>query len=196
MPSTRRQKVKARRSREADILSDIENMDVMLGISENELADHISENMTHGSNSLQSNRNGTNSARRDNSSQENEFLNVDVGNYQNLNGRVNRDANLDFLSGEMNNRISRELDNFMGTVNSQIQRAVEEAITSQILPQIRSSLRNIEETVGINNHVHEEPEPRSEDLRPRDQNVINNNFNNGSSCTLDRSTHGASHYIP
>ena len=31
MPSTRRQKTKARKSREADLLSDIENMDVMLG---------------------------------------------------------------------------------------------------------------------------------------------------------------------
>ena len=31
MPSTRRQKAKSRRSREADIMSDYENMDVMLG---------------------------------------------------------------------------------------------------------------------------------------------------------------------
>ena len=31
IPSTRRQKTKARKSREADLLSDIENMDVMLG---------------------------------------------------------------------------------------------------------------------------------------------------------------------
>ena len=31
MPSTRRQNAKARKSREVDMLSDIENMDVMLG---------------------------------------------------------------------------------------------------------------------------------------------------------------------
>ena len=31
MPSTRRQKAKARRSREMDILSDYDNLDVMLG---------------------------------------------------------------------------------------------------------------------------------------------------------------------
>ena len=31
MPSTRRQKVKARRSREADILSDVKNMDIFFG---------------------------------------------------------------------------------------------------------------------------------------------------------------------
>ena len=40
MPSTRRQKAKARRSREADIMSDIENMDVLIGnpnLTENRL---------------------------------------------------------------------------------------------------------------------------------------------------------------
>ena len=99
MPSARRQKIKGRRSREADILSDIENMDVMLGISENELADHISENMTHGSNSLQFNRNGIDHAKRDNSSQENEFLTVDIVNCKQLNNKTIRNENLDFLTG-------------------------------------------------------------------------------------------------
>ena len=40
MPSTRRQKAKARRSREADIVSDMENMDILLGtpdLAENRL---------------------------------------------------------------------------------------------------------------------------------------------------------------
>ena len=33
MPSTRRQKAKSRRSREADMLSDYENMVIMLGVN-------------------------------------------------------------------------------------------------------------------------------------------------------------------
>ena len=38
MPSTRKQKAKERRSRQADLLSDIENLDVMLGCySKNDL---------------------------------------------------------------------------------------------------------------------------------------------------------------
>ena len=48
MPSTRRQKAKARKSREMDILSDMENMDVMLGNGDNnpierELSDAIEQ---------------------------------------------------------------------------------------------------------------------------------------------------------
>ena len=48
MPSTRRQKAKARKSREMDMLSDIENMDVMLlngsnNPIERELADAIEQ---------------------------------------------------------------------------------------------------------------------------------------------------------
>ena len=53
MPSTRRQKAKARKSREMDILSDIENMDVMLGNGdsnpiEKDLADAIEQSSVQG----------------------------------------------------------------------------------------------------------------------------------------------------
>ena len=53
MPSTRRQKAKARKSREMDMMSDFENLDVMLGNSKNnpiekELAEAIDQSSTHG----------------------------------------------------------------------------------------------------------------------------------------------------
>ena len=53
MPSTRRQKAKARKSREMDMMSDFENLDVMLGNSNNnpierELAEAINQSSTHG----------------------------------------------------------------------------------------------------------------------------------------------------
>ena len=53
MSSTRRQKAKARKSREMDMLSDIENMDVMLGNGNNnpierELADAIEQSSVQG----------------------------------------------------------------------------------------------------------------------------------------------------
>ena len=47
MPSTRKQKAKEKRSRQSDVLSDIENLDVMLGnysnseIRDQEAVDHI-----------------------------------------------------------------------------------------------------------------------------------------------------------
>ena len=53
MPSTRRQKAKARKSREKNMLSDIENMDMMLGNGSNnpierELADAIEQSSVQG----------------------------------------------------------------------------------------------------------------------------------------------------
>ena len=53
MPSTRRQKAKARKSREMDMMSDIDNLDVMLGSGnensiERELADAIEQSSVQG----------------------------------------------------------------------------------------------------------------------------------------------------
>ena len=40
----------------------------------------------------------------------------------------------------MSSRLSRELDEMMGSVNTQIQRAISDAISNQILPQIQTAL--------------------------------------------------------
>ena len=53
MPSTRRQKAKARKSRVLDMMSDIDNLDIMLGNSgenpiERELADAIEQSSVQG----------------------------------------------------------------------------------------------------------------------------------------------------
>ena len=47
MPSTRKQKAKEKRSRQSDVMSDIENLDVMLGSFQrdnSEMLDRTSEN--------------------------------------------------------------------------------------------------------------------------------------------------------
>ena len=108
MPSTRRQKAKARRSREADIMSDIENMDVLIGnpnLTENRLDFDIASERS-------------NSNARGSQSQENEI-------------RTASD-NTNELRNELNLRISQEMDSLMFSVNSQIQRTINEAINSQI----------------------------------------------------------------
>ena len=53
MPSTRKRKAKARKSREMDMMSDFENLDVMLGNSNNnsiesELTEAIDQSSNHG----------------------------------------------------------------------------------------------------------------------------------------------------
>ena len=52
MPSTRRQKAKARKSREMDMMSDFDNLDVMLGNENNipterKLTDAIEQSLAH-----------------------------------------------------------------------------------------------------------------------------------------------------
>ena len=115
MPSTRRQNFKARKSRKTDILSVIENLDVMLGVSENELIEQISKITTRGSNSIEYNRHRLGRPGRDNSSQEIKFQNVSVETSPNRGqGTIETNESLDILSGEINDRLSRELDIFFG----------------------------------------------------------------------------------
>ena len=130
MPTTRKQK-KARQSRGLEMLSDIENLDIMLG------ENHF--NRSERDRSLDST-----SVRRHESIVSN---NLDEGDdnpysdHRNFNVRPNADygrnaadmnsqADINRLSSELNSRISREMDEMMRSVNSQIQRAINEAIST------------------------------------------------------------------
>ena len=50
----------------------------------------------------------------------------------------NSSAELNRLSSELNSRISREMDEMMNSVSVQIQRAISDAISTQVLPQIQN----------------------------------------------------------
>ena len=135
MPTTRKQK-KARNSRGLEMLSDIENLDVMLG------GNHFSGiNREKGLNS--------NLAGRPEIVASNNFENYngemcsnrDFGvnaDYEQNSASGNSSAEINRLSCELNSRLSRELDEMMGSVNTQIQRAISDAISNQILPQIQT----------------------------------------------------------
>ena len=103
MPSTRSKKAKARRSREADIMSDIENMDVMLASGKYNQIERDIDQMTGFSNMLNRDDIEEGHSMRGNSSQDNEIRNMPE--YRNIPG-LTRD--LDMLSGEINLGISQE----------------------------------------------------------------------------------------
>ena len=138
MPTTRKQK-KARKSWDLEMLSDIENLDIML--EEN----HSSRVERDGS--LDST-----SVRRHESVMSNNFDKAEENLYsdqRNPNVRssaaygqnsaeMNSQAEINRLSSELNSRISREMDEMMSNVNSQIQRAINEAISTQVLSQIQN----------------------------------------------------------
>ena len=138
MPTTRKQK-KTRKSRGLEVLSDIENLDIMLG------GDHY--NGTERERSLESN-----SVRRRESITSNNLDNEGESLFSNCrndeprtsadfgqnSAEANSLAEINRLSTELNSRISREMDEMMSNVDTLIQRAINEAISSQVLPQIQN----------------------------------------------------------
>ena len=139
MPTTGKQK-KTRKLREVDMLSDIENLDVMLG----------------GNHSGRDEGEISNHDRRPESPSYDTLLNQNSNSPLNSHeaqirtyaqkGQTSRDADssseFNRLSGDLNQRIIREVSHFMSTVSSQIQRAINEAISDQILPQIQVTLKS------------------------------------------------------
>ena len=137
MPTTRKQKI-AKKSRGLELLSDIENLDVMLG--EDQMGREESLDST--------------SARRHESVTSNNLENEDEGsfpNHRNTNVKANADygqnsadmssqAEINRLSSELISGISREMDEMMNNVSVQIQRAINDAISNQVLPQIQNAI--------------------------------------------------------
>ena len=138
MPTTRKQK-KTRKSRGLEILSDIENLDIMLG------GDRY--NGTERERSLDNNSVGRReSVISNNLDNEGESLFSNCrndeprtsANFGQNSVEANSLAEINRLSSELNSRISREMDEMMNNVGTQIQRAINEAISSQVLPQIQN----------------------------------------------------------
>ena len=94
----------------------------------------------------------SNLPRRSRSSASNEFENENGNvsrNQRNDHSRANTEydqnsvtanssAEINKLSSELNSRISREMDEMMNSVSVQIQKAISDAISTQVLPQIQN----------------------------------------------------------
>ena len=126
MPSTRRQKAKARKSKEMDMLSDMDNLNVMIGSEnplERELADVIDQSSINGD--IETDSHSRN----------------DLGDFIQGNephGRNDIRQSFETLSNEFNLRLSQEMDSMMAMVHSQINRAISTAISEKVLPEIQN----------------------------------------------------------
>ena len=128
MPSTRRQKAKARRSREMDMLSDYDNLDVMLGNENNipierELAEAIDQSSAHGDDDT-------------NVYHENEFRDYLHENEPLRQNEVRQ--SFEAFSSEFNLRLSQEMESMMSLMHSQINRAISTAIAERVIPEIQN----------------------------------------------------------
>ena len=184
MPSTRRQKAKARKSREMDMLSDIENMDVMLGNGSNnpierELADAIEQSSVQGD--VESNEHLGN--------QYTSFA------YENNLPRQNDiRQSLETFSNEFNLRLSQEMDSMMSMMHSQINRAISNAITERVIPEIQNIVSSM--SSSGNRHTEASASPNSQENRECSSG-FESKFAKGdsrSACDL-RDTAGRSQYI-
>ena len=134
MPSTRRQKAKARKSREMDMMSDFENMEVVLGSDsvnpiERELSNVIGNTESHCDNE-------SNLQSGEDDSHVNGF-----GHYvhENMIPRQDRfQETMESFTSEFNMRLSEEMDSMMSMMHNQINRAIRSAIAERVIPQIQN----------------------------------------------------------
>ena len=55
----------------------------------------------------------------------------------------NRERRLENMTNEMNARITQEVDGLLFSVNTQIQRALDNAFGSEVIPQVQSAIRAV-----------------------------------------------------
>ena len=132
MPSTRKQKAKERRSRQLDMLSDAENVDIMLGsYSRDDEENNVSENdvnLDSGSSRPQQSSN---------------VIGEDFRSLLNTNSRENSEITIEttrLINDEISSQLSRKLIEIKTSLNSQIQNAISAVITNTVLPSIQNTL--------------------------------------------------------
>ena len=131
MPSTRKQNAKERRSRQLDIMSDVENVDVMLGSYSGKIEgnDHSENELKLDSESGRLQRNS----------------NVTGEDFRSLltNSRENSEITIEttrLINDEISSQLSRNLNEIKTSLNSQIQNAILAATTNTVLPSIQNTL--------------------------------------------------------
>ena len=131
MPSARRKRLLARRSREGEVSSEDENVDVMIGNENQTLRSQgheqeiASENFPNSVSSVSNHEIRPNNVLRDISNDENrirELIRAETVDIPNISENIRN------LSEELNNRISDEMENLFDSLNDRIQRAIDNAL--------------------------------------------------------------------
>ena len=129
MPSTRKQRAKERRSRQLDIMSDTENLDVMLGsYPRNELGND-------------SDRNGEIDLGSDGTREDPLQNSEDFRSLLNSNSKENSESTVETMR-LVNSEITKKIDELRRELNSQLVDVINSAITEKVLPDIRNLVSN------------------------------------------------------
>ena len=133
MPSTRKQKAKERRSRRSDIMSDIENLDVMLGSYQRDTCETQNGN-DEGEIDLRSTRHEENANQNGNDYRS--YLNTNLSENSCLTVETSR-----AISSEVASQMSRKFEEMQSSLNSQILDVINTAIDTRVLPSIKNAVR-------------------------------------------------------
>ena len=128
MPSTRRQKAKARKSRETDMMSDLDKLDIML---ENGNGNPIERELASA--------NEQSSVQGD--IEENIHQRSDYRDFQYENDPLRQNdvrQSFEVFPNELNLRLSQEIDSMMFMVHNQINRSISTAISERVIREIQN----------------------------------------------------------
>ena len=131
MPSTRKQKAREKRSRQSDVMSDLENINVMLGnYPENQSEVDLNENVE-----VDSRSNGTRTATFRNCEDFRTLLISEDRNRCEITVETSR-----LISGEISQQMNRKMDELERNLDTQVTESINSAIHGLILPSIQNSL--------------------------------------------------------
>ena len=141
MPSTRKQKAREKRSRQSDVMSDLENMNVMLGnYPENQSDVDLNENVE-----VDSRSNGTRTDMVRNCEDFRTLLASEDRNRCGMTMETNR-----LISEEISYQMNRKMDELKRNLDTQITESNNSAIHDSILPSIQNSLSGQNSGIGTN----------------------------------------------
>ena len=141
MPSTRKQKAREKRSRQSDVMSDLENMNVMLGnYQENQSDVDLNENVE-----MDSRSNGTRTDMVRNCEDFRTLLTSEDRNRCEIPTEANR-----LITEEIACQMNRKMDELRRNLDTQITESINSAIHDSILPSIQNSLSGQNSGLGTN----------------------------------------------
>ena len=153
MPSTRKQKAKARKSSEMDMMSDFENIDVMLGNKNINTIEREHSNVL-----------GNTGDHCDTESnlqpEENETRENDFGNFVRENAIPGQDMlheTMETFTSEFNMRLSHVMDSMIAMMHSQINRAINTAMAGRVIPEIQNMVSSLSSSGNRDNEASSSP---------------------------------------
>ena len=133
MPSTRKQKAKEKRSRQSDVMSDIDNFDVMLGSYQRQNSEIENENNGDSIDQRSSGREGIPNQVENNYRI---YLNINLSENSCLTVETSR-----AISSEISSQMSKKLEEKQANLNSQILDIINSAIEDKVLPSIKIAVK-------------------------------------------------------